>query len=420
MRILVLGSGGREHALAWKIKQSSRCSALFCAPGNPGMAEISTLVDIDIMDNDAVVSYAKEHAIDLVVVGPEAPLVNGVVDACQAANIRAWGPSEAAAQLEGSKIFLKDFLARHGIPTAAYRSFTSATQAHGYVDEIGAPCVVKADGLAAGKGVTVAETEDEAHAAIDAAMSDKVFGAAGSKLVIEECLRGEEISLFAVCDGHNAILLQAAQDHKQAYDGDQGPNTGGMGAFTPASHLISDQQEDDVVRRILVPTLGGLVKEESPYVGVLYLGLMLTDGGPKVIEYNVRFGDPECQPLMLRLQSDLLDLIDASIDGQLDQADIAWDERTAICVTMASEGYPGNYPKGRAITIPELAENITVFHAGTSSDDSGQLVTSGGRVLSVCALADDLDAARAAVYPACDAISFEGKHLRSDIGTRHG
>ena len=419
MKVLVVGSGGREHALAWKIASSPKVTQVYAAPGNPGMASVATLVTCKSDDIDGLLRFAKEQAIDLTVVGPEVPLVAGLVDRFQAAGLRAWGPSEAASELEGSKVAMKEFLRRHNIPTATFKIFNRADAAHAYIDEVGAPIVIKSDGLAAGKGVTVAHTEDEAHAAISDVMERKIFGEeAGKQVVIEETLRGEEISVFAFCDGHNAVLCGLAQDHKQVFDGDKGPNTGGMGAFTPAPHLVKEHDEDEIVRRILVPTLNGLVHEERPYVGILYMGLMLTDSGPKVIEYNVRFGDPECQPLMLRLESDLVEVLAACIDGTLDKVELAWKPETAICVTMAAPGYPGSYPKGSPITgIDDV--DATVFHAGTALDGD-QLVTAGGRVLSVCALGKDLDQARERAYAACDAISFEGAHFRRDIGRRQG
>lgn len=422
MKILVVGGGGREHALAWKIKQSPRCDALFLAPGNPGTAALGTNLAVSAEDVEALLAAAQEHAIDLCIVGPEIPLTAGITDRFNEAGIRCFGPSQAAAELEGSKVAMKEFLRRYNIPTAPFSVFDQAAAAHAYIDQVGAPIVIKCDGLAAGKGVTVAQSEEEAHQAITRIMEEHVFGAdAGRQVVIEETLRGEEISVFAFCDGHNAVLLDYAQDHKQVFDGDQGPNTGGMGALTPAPDLLSPKDEDEVVRRILVPTMNGLVKEGRPYVGVLYMGLMVTSNGPRVIEYNVRFGDPECQPLMLRLQTDLLDIIDACIDGRLDELSLDWDERLAICVTLASGGYPGSYAKGIAIEgLDQLqnADDVVVFHAGTAEADD-KLVTAGGRVLSVCALATDLDGARERVYAACDQIHFEGKHLRRDIGRRH-
>jgi phosphoribosylamine---glycine ligase len=417
VKVLVIGNGGREHALAWKLKQSPRLGMLYIAPGNPGTAALGTNVPIPATDVPALVRFAKDTGIDLTVVGPESPLVAGIVDEFTSRGLRCWGPSRAAAQLEGSKVAMKEFLRRHNIPTAAFRLFTRAADAHAYIDEIDGPLVVKCDGLAAGKGVTVARTAVEAHAAVARIMEKHEFGRdAGRQVVIEEVLKGEEISVFAFCDGHNAVLLDYAQDHKQVFDGDEGPNTGGMGAFSPAQ-LMKPRDEDDMVRRILVPTMSGLAHEGRPYVGVLYMGLMITDAGPKVIEYNVRFGDPECQALMVRLKSDLIDVCEASINGTLDQVTLEWHPGTSICVALASRGYPDNYPTDLPITGLEGLNGVTVFHAGTR-EKSGQLLTAGGRVLSVCAVAPDLDAARTAVYAACDRIAFDGKHCRRDIGTR--
>lgn len=420
MKVLIVGGGGREHALAWKTVQSPRCTQCFVAPGNPGTAAIATNVAVAADDIDGLLAFAKEEGIDLTIVGPEIPLVAGIVDRFQAAGLRCWGPSKAASELEGSKVAMKEFLRRHNIPTAPFRVFTNAEQAHEYLDEVTAPIVVKCDGLAAGKGVTVAFDIDEAHAAVDAIMNDQVFGAeAGKQLVIEDILRGEEISVFAFCDGHNALILDAAQDHKQAYDGDKGPNTGGMGAFSPAPGLMSDKDEDELVRRILVPTMNGLMKEGRPYVGVLYMGLMLTDAGPKVVEYNVRFGDPECQVLMPRLQTDIIEICEACIDGKLDDMELQWRPDTAITVTLAAPGYPASYPKGSDIHVPsEIDDDQIVFHAGTTEHD-GQLQTNGGRVLNATALAGDIDAARDTVYGLCKAIQFDGMHFRTDIGKRN-
>ena len=420
MKVLVIGSGGREHALGWKFKQSPRVDQLFFAPGNPGTATLGTNVPIKADDIDQLVRFASDHDIGLVFVGPEGPLAAGIVDAMKARGRRCFGPSKAAAQLEGSKVAMKEFLRRHNIPTASFRLFSKAVDAHAYIDEVDGPLVVKCDGLAAGKGVTVAKNAAEAHVAVKRIMEQHEFGKeAGRQVVIEEVLRGEEISVFAFCDGHNAVLLDYAQDHKQVRDGDEGPMTGGMGAFSPAQ-LMKTRDEDEMVRRILVPTMSGLVHEERPFVGILFMGLMLTDAGPKVLEYNVRFGDPECQALLLRLESDLVNICEACIDGTLDQISLEWNPATAICVTMASRGYPDAYPNGLPISgldAPAVTGGATVFHAGTS-EKSGQLVTAGGRVLSVCALGANLDEARAKAYAACDAIQFDGKHCRRDIGKR--
>jgi phosphoribosylamine--glycine ligase len=420
VNILVIGNGGREHALGWKLRQSPRVTRLFFAPGNPGTAQLGTNVPIKADDLEKLAQFAVENKIALTVVGPEIPLTLGIVDEFQRRGLRAWGPSKAAAQLEGSKVAMKEFLRRHNIPTAQFKIFNKAADAHAYVAEIDGPLVVKCDGLAAGKGVTVAKTADEAHAAIERIMVEHEFGAAaGRNVVIEETLKGEEISVFAFCDGHNAVLLDYVQDHKQVNDGDEGANTGGMGTFSPVPGLMKPRDEDEMVRRILVPTMSGLVHEGRPYVGVLYMGLMITEGGPKVIEYNVRFGDPECQTLMLRLKTDLVAVLEACIDGKLDTVELEWDPRVAVCVTMASGGYPGKYPSDLPITGLDApaAEAATVFHAGTR-DKNGQIQTAGGRVLSVCAQGATLDDARATAYAACEAIQFDGKHYRRDIGRR--
>jgi len=420
VKVLVIGSGGREHALGWKLKSSSKVTALFFAPGNPGTTTLGTNVDLKVDDVAGLVKFARDQQIDLTVVGPEIPLVLGISDAFKDAKLRIWGPSKACAKLEGSKVEMKEFLRRSNIPTAQFKVFNKAADAHAYLDEIDGLIVIKSDGLAAGKGVTVAKNPTEAHDAIERVMVKHEFGrAAGAQVVVEEILRGEEMSVFALCDGHNAVLLDYAQDHKQVNDGDEGPMTGGMGAFSPVPGLLKPRHEDEMVRRIVVPTMSGLVKEGRPYQGVLFIGLMVGDTGPKVIEYNVRFGDPECQTLMMRLKTDLMDLLSACIDGTLDRHEVAWLPDTSICVNLASAGYPGAYQNGHPITGIEAAEKLgcTVFHAGTAIKD-GQLVTNGGRVLSVCARGKDLDEARRIAYAGCEAIQFTGKHYRRDIGTR--
>jgi phosphoribosylamine---glycine ligase len=422
VKVLVIGGGGREHALAWKLKQSPRVDALFIAPGNPGTAALGTNVPIKVTEIERLAQFAVENAIDLTVVGPEIPLVMGIVDEFQRRGLRAWGPSKAAAALEGSKVAMKEFLRRHNIPTAQFKIFNKAADAHAYIDEVDGPLVVKCDGLAAGKGVTVAKNAAEAHDAIQRIMEKHEFGKeAGRQVVIEEVLRGEELSVFAFCDGRNAVLLDHCQDHKQVRDGDEGPNTGGMGAFTPVPGLLKPRDEDEMIRRILVPTMSGLVHEGRPYVGILYLGLMITDAGPKVIEYNVRFGDPECQALMLRLDCDLVAVCEACIAGHLDEVSLDWREGVSLCVTMASKDYPAdNYPRDLPITGLDAAAatGATIFHAGTALDRQGRLITAGGRVLSVCALGATLDDARTQAYAACDAIAYDGKHYRRDIGKR--
>lgn len=421
MRILVIGSGGREHALVWKLAQSAKKPELFIAPGNPGTAELGTNVPIAVTEIDKLLAFAKENAIDLTVVGPEGPLCAGIVDTFAKAGLKAWGPSREAALLEGSKVEMKRFLQRYNIPTAPFRVFSDPSAAIAYIQEAGTPLVIKADGLAAGKGVTVAQTVPQAEEAVRQIMVKQVFGReAGRQVVVEDILRGDEISIFAFCDGNNALLLDTAQDHKQAFDNDQGPNTGGMGVYTPAPSLMREKDWDEVVRRILVPTMSGLKREERPYIGILYMGLMLTDAGPKVIEYNVRFGDPECQPLLIRMKTDFIDIIERCLNGRLDSLELSWDPATAVCVTIAAPGYPGNYPKGIAINNLDAAkkvEGVTIFHAGTATKN-GQLVSDGGRVLSVCAIGKDLTQARERAYQAADLIQLEGKHYRRDIGLR--
>ncbi len=420
MQVLVVGGGGREHALAWKLKQSPKVDAVFVAPGNPGTARIATNVAIKAEDIEGLLRFAIQQRIDLTVVGPEVPLTLGIVDLFKEKGLKCWGPSKAAARLEGSKVDMKEFLRRHNIPTARFHAFTKSADAIAHIREIDGPCVVKTDGLAAGKGVTVAKGTEEAIDAVVRMMEKHEFGKeAGSRVVVEELLRGEEISVFAFCDGHNAVMLDLVQDHKQVFDGDEGPNTGGMGAFSPVPGLVNTRTEDEIVRRIVVPTMSGLVHEGRPYVGLLYMGLMLTDAGPKVLEYNVRFGDPECQALMPRLKSDLAEICLASLDGRLDQLDLEWDPRTAVCVTLASGGYPGDFKAGLSVEGIPAAEGrgAVIFHAGTKEKD-GELLTAGGRVLSVVGLGVDLDQARDIAYAGCDAISFHGKHCRRDIGKR--
>ncbi len=420
MKVLVVGSGGREHALAWKVKQSPIVTEVFIAPGNPGTATVGTNVPIKVTDLDKLADFAQTNGITLTLVGPEVPLTLGIADVFKARGLACFGPCKAAAKLEGSKVEMKEFLRRHNIPTAAFKVFNKAEDAHAYIDEVDGPLVVKSDGLAAGKGVTVAKNAAEAHDAVTRVMEKFEFGReAGAQVVIEEVLKGEEISVFALCDGRNAVLLDYAQDHKQLKDGDEGPMTGGMGAFSPVPGLLSPRDEDDLVRRVVFPTMAGLHKEGRPYIGVLFIGLMITDSGLKVLEYNVRFGDPECQTLMMRLDSDLVELCLACVNGKLDQATVAWKPETAICVTLAAGGYPGEVLSGVPITGLDQAAALgaAVFHAGTSDKD-GTVVASGGRVLSVCARGGSLEAVRTVAYAASDAIRFEGKQLRRDIGKR--
>lgn len=420
MRILVVGSGGREHALCWAIAASPLCDALFCAPGNAGIAQEAECVAVAAEDIDGILALVADEAIDFVVVGPEAPLVAGLADRLTAAGVRVFGPSAAAAALEGSKGFSKDICAKYNIPTAAYGRFTDADAAKAYIREHGAPIVVKADGLAAGKGVTVAMTENEALAAVDAAMVDGAFGAAGTEIVIEEFMQGEELSFFALSDGKTALPLASAQDHKTVGEGDTGPNTGGMGAYSPAP-VCTPEIEDAIIRDILNPTVAAMQAEGAPFAGVLFIGLMITDQGPKVIEYNVRFGDPECQVLMMRLQSDLLPALIASADGTLSNFNLRWQPKAAMSVVLASNGYPGAYSKGTVIRNLDDAESdpdVTIFHAGTARNADGKVTAIGGRVLNVTAIGDTVAEARDKAYAAVDKIDWPEGFCRRDIGHR--
>ena len=419
MRILVIGSGGREHALCWAIAASPLCDRLYCAPGNPGIADVATCVPTGAMQFDEILAFARAERIDFTVVGPEAPLVTGLADRLEAAGIATFGPSAKAAALEGSKGFTKDLCARYSIPTAAYRRFTDAAAARDYVRAQGAPIVVKADGLAAGKGVTVATTIDEALSAIDAALVGGRFGKAGGEVVIEAFLDGEEASVFALVDGRHALLLASAQDHKRVGDGDTGPNTGGMGAYSPAP-CVTPEIEARVRREIIEPTVAAMAKEGRPFKGVLYAGLMLTAEGPKLIEYNVRFGDPECQILLPRLKSDLLPALIAARDGVLGDFDLRWREEAAVCVVLAARGYPDEPLKGTEIRGLEVAARepgVTLFHAGTRRDGN-RLLADGGRVLNVVALGRDIAEARARAYAAVDRIDWPEGFCRRDIGWR--
>jgi phosphoribosylamine--glycine ligase len=386
MKILVVGSGGREHSLCWAIAASPLCEKLWCAPGNAGIAQEAECVVIAADDIDGLVAFAMREAVDLVVVGPEQPLVMGLVDRLEEKGIKAFGPRAAAAELEGSKGFMKDICAKYDIPTAAYGRFTDIEKAKAFIREQGAPIVVKADGLAAGKGVTVAQTLDEALNAAEDALVEGQFGTAGAEIVIEEFMEGEEISVFALCDGKTALPLASAQDHKAAYDGDKGPNTGGMGAYSPAP-AMTDELLAEVMRTIVQPTIDGMAAEGRPYKGVLFAGLMLTKDGVKLLEHNVRFGDPECQVLMMRLRSDLVAALVATVDGVLDRFDLRWYDDAALAVVLAANGYPGSYDKGTEIKGVEAAgdadENVTIFHAGTKRDGNGPLQAVGGRVLNV-------------------------------------
>ncbi|WP_282607518.1 phosphoribosylamine--glycine ligase [Pelagibius sp. Alg239-R121] len=420
MKVLVIGSGGREHALCWSLAKSPLCSELYCAPGNAGIASVATCVAIGADDLEAIANYCGENKIDFVVVGPEGPLVLGLVDRLTALGVKTFGPSAAAAALEGSKGFMKDICAKYGIPTAAYGRFRDPASAKDFIRTQGAPIVVKTDGLAAGKGVIIAETIEEAEQAVDAAMTDAVFGEAGAELVIEEFMTGEEASFFVLTDGVSALALASAQDHKRVGEGDTGLNTGGMGAYSPAP-VLTAEMEQRVLEEIVQPTIDGLHSEGKPFRGVLFAGLMLTAEGPKLIEYNVRFGDPECQVLMLRLQSDLLPALIAACDGNIDQVKLQWHDETALTVVMAAQGYPGSYAKGDAIGGLSAAgseEGVVVFHAGTKIGEDGAVLANGGRVLNVTAKAPAIAAAQGRAYAAVDRIDWPGGFCRRDIGWR--
>ncbi len=417
MNILLIGSGGREHALAWKIAASPMLTKLYAAPGNPGIAKEAELVALDIADHATVAAFCKDKCIDLVVVGPEGPLVVGIGDDLRSAGIRVFGPSKVAAQLEGSKGFTKDLCARYGIPTAAYGRFDNAADARAYVEKMGAPIVIKADGLAAGKGVTVAMTLDEALEAVDGCF-DGAFGGAGASVVVEEFMTGEEASFFCLCDGKTALPFGTAQDHKRVGDGDLGPNTGGMGAYSPAA-VMTPELIEQTMREIIEPTMRGMAEMGAPFSGVLFAGLMLTDQGPKLIEYNTRFGDPECQVLMMRLKEDLLVLLNAAADGQLAHVSARWRDEAALTVVMAAAGYPGTPEKGSVIAGIDEAEaaGAQVFHAGTAVKD-GKIVANGGRVLNVTATGRNVSEAQQKAYAAVDMLDWPEGFCRRDIGWR--
>lgn len=418
MKVLVIGGGGREHALAWKIAQSPNVKKVFVAPGNAGTANERYVVNVPITDHRTLAAFAAREQIDLTVVGPEAPLAAGVVDLFKARGLRIFGPTQAAAQLESSKDFAKQFLRRHAIPTARFETFSDPALAHAYVDREGAPIVVKADGLAAGKGVVVAATLDEAHAAIDHMLIDKSMGDAGARVVIEEFLEGEEASFIVLADGQHVLPLATSQDHKRLHDGDQGPNTGGMGAYSPAP-VVTPSLYARIQREIIMPTIRGMASEGMPYTGFLYAGLMINaNGDPRVLEYNCRLGDPETQPILIRLKSDLVELLLSALAGKLDQIEATWDRRTALGVVLAAAGYPETPRKGDAISgLPGPAEDLMVFHAGTALDNDVAR-TSGGRVLCVTALGDSVRTAQRRVYTAVEAIHFDGMQYRRDIGHR--
>jgi len=419
MKVLIVGGGGREYGLAWAAKRSAQVSEVLVAPGNPGMASWARCVPLAVDDLDALVSLAKTEKVGLVLVGPELPLTLGLVDKLTAAGIPAFGPSRVAAQLEGSKTFAKDFMARHHIPTAGYRVCRTLAEAEAAIREFGIPVVIKADGLAAGKGVTVATSAEQALAAVKRCLNDKVFGAAGEQLVIEECLVGEEASVLAFCDGERVVPMLAAQDHKRVFDADQGPNTGGMGAYAPAP-VVTEALLEQIQREVLEPTVAGMAAEGAPYKGVLYAGLMMTAQGPKVIEYNCRFGDPETQVILPLLETDLVGIALACVAGNLDETRIWWKTMSAVCVVLAAGGYPGEFINGQVISGLEAAlkvPGVMVWHAATALRD-GHFVTSGGRVLSVIAVGDDLPQAVERVYAAAQEIKFDHVHYRRDIAAR--
>jgi phosphoribosylamine--glycine ligase len=419
MKILVVGSGGREHALVWKISQSSRYKEVFCAPGNGGIARLAQCLDIRADDLEALARFCKDEKIDLTVVGPELPLCMGIADLFQKEGLRIFGPSKGAAQIEGSKAFAKELMQRYNIPAAEYQVFTKHAEALAYIKKQGAPIVVKADGLAAGKGVFVAAHVEEAISALNAIMLRRVFGDAGDRVVIEEKLEGEEASFIAFSDGQSVLPLASSQDHKPIYDNDQGPNTGGMGAYSPAP-VVTPQVHERIMQEIMIPTIKALAAEGIPYCGVLYAGLMIKDGVPKALEFNCRLGDPETQPIFMRMKGDLIPVMEACIEGTLARTEIAWDPRTAVCVVMASQGYPGPYEKGKPIHGLEKVEQmpeVYCFHAGTK-DEKGRYLTAGGRVLGVTGLGKGIKESREITYRAVSEITWEGVHYRKDIGEK--
>ena len=418
MKVLVIGGGGREHALAWKLAQSPRLHKIFVAPGNAGTALDPDLTNVALTSVAELVEFALAEKIALTVVGPEAPLAEGVVDAFRSAGLKIFGPTKQAAQLESSKDFAKAFMARHGIPTAAYATFSDAGAAHAYLDQHGAPIVIKADGLAAGKGVVVATSLEEAHAAVDMMLEGNKLGSAGSRVVIEEFLAGEEASFIVMVDGEHVLALATSQDHKRLLDGDQGPNTGGMGAYSPAP-IVTPEIHARVMREIILPTVSGMARDGVPYTGFLYAGLMIdAQGNVKTLEFNCRMGDPETQPIMMRLKSDLVGLVEHAVNGTLDKAEAEWDRRVALGVVLAAAGYPDNPRKGDAISgLPKPADDAHVFHAATAQHN-GQVVTSGGRVLCATALGDSVRMAQSRAYQLADQIHFDGCQMRRDIGYR--
>ncbi|NTW05236.1 MAG: phosphoribosylamine--glycine ligase [Peptococcaceae bacterium] len=417
MKVLVVGSGGREHALCWNIRKNSRVKEVYCAPGNAGITEIAKCVDIKASDLDGLVEFAQQEKIDLTIVGPEDPLTRGLVDLMESKGMKVFGPRASAAAIEGSKILAKDLMVKYGIPTAKYATFTDWQKAEKYINELNGPCVVKADGLAAGKGVIIAREKDEALAAVRQIMKDKAFGSAGDTLLVEEMLEGEEVSILAFTDGKTVIPMLPAQDHKRVFDDDQGPNTGGMGAYAPAPVGTKEIQKY-ALESILIPMVKAMAAEGRPYKGVIYAGLMITPKGPQVLEFNARFGDPEAQPVLMMLKSDLLEIIEAVIEERLDQVKVEWKDGASVCVVMASGGYPGEYQKGIEISgLDKVPQGVSVFHAGTSLKD-GKVVTNGGRVLGITAEAESISSAIDLVYKGVREIEFEGAHYRNDIGQK--
>jgi len=419
MKVLVIGSGGREHALVWKLSQSPQITKLYCAPGNPGIAELAECVNIPAEAVAPLMTFAYKEKIDLTVVGPEDPLAAGIVDAFEDEHLVCFGPNRRAAELESNKAFSKNLMKKHGIPTAAFQVFDTLDGARDYVEHNEPPMVVKAYGLAKGKGVFICGNRGEAFKAVDAIMKEGIFGEAGDRLVIEDCLTGPEASMLAITDGRTIMSLPSSQDHKRVFDMDRGPNTGGMGAYSPAP-VITDELSDRVEREIIVPTIHAMNREERPYRGVLYAGIMITEDGPMVLEYNCRFGDPETQPVLMRLKSDLLAILHAAAIGELEKVDVEWDSRPAVCVVIASGGYPGKYEKGKVIEglgdVKQM-KDVMVFHAGTASKN-GKVVTSGGRVLGVTALGGTIKEAVTRAYEAVGKIHFDGMHFRKDIARR--
>ncbi len=419
MKVLVIGSGGREHSLVWKVSKSPKVDKIYCAPGNTGIAELAELVDINAENVPGLKAFAKDAKIDLTVVGPEAPLVSGIVDEFESIGLKIFGPSRAAATLEGSKVFSKEFMKKYGIPTAKAQIFDDEKKALQYIRERNSALVVKANGLAAGKGVIVCNDQEEAQKAVHKIMVEKAFGESGRRVVVEECLYGEEASILAFTDGERVVPMASSQDHKRVFEGDKGPNTGGMGAYSPAP-VVTDELFEKIDKEILKPTIAGMKKDGCPYKGVLYVGIMVTADGPKVLEYNARFGDPETQAILPRMKSDLPEIMMAVIEARLDKVKIEWDERAAVCIVMASGGYPGSYEKGKEIKGLDKASKLSdtiVFHAGTKKKD-GKIVTSGGRVLGVTALGASIKGAIDNAYKAVKLIDFEGAHYRKDIGQK--